>query len=293
MKTISGSYPKNFKEVDFSVKVPEDWTELEKYQFARIIEVLHFTKADKYTISVSLLALLFGPENYPLLRNLSEVKAMEPDDPSGDELLHMLTPLTNFIFETKPPVKNFFPYIQLKKKKHIAPADDLSNLSFGEWCFAHQYYIYYSITKDKEWLIKLIATIYRPVNPLQNPESANYNGDQREAFNENLIEKRALSVADLENHIQLGIMAWFSVALAEVSLARPHVFPPAPDVDPENPQPVEEMEPDTSRTWLTIFRELLGPKWGTEQQLKFTNAMFVLDELEDKHIAFEEAKKQN
>jgi len=291
MKTISGSYPRGVKEIKFSLKVPSEWKELDKHQFSRIIEVMHFRKADKYTISVSLLSLLFGPNNWPLLNELSLLKAETEDDISGDEMLTGLIPLTNFLVEEKPPVLNFFPDIRIKKKKHIAPADDLSNLGFGEWCFAHQYYIYYSISQDKQWLDKLIATIYRPLDTTANPESPNYSGDLREVFNENLIEKRALSVANLESHIKLGILAWFSCALAEVADCRPHVFPQVPDEDTQKSN--TPAEPDNSSNWLKIFRELLGPKWGTPEVLKFTNAMFVLDELEDRHIAFEEAKKQN
>lgn len=290
MRSVSGSYPKNNKEVKFKVEIPSSWEDLEKHQFARIIEVLHFRKADRFTISISLLTLLFGAKNFPLLNEISKVKPQAKDDLSGDELLHMLIPLTNFIFEEKPPVKNYFPEINLRKKKFIAPAEDLSNMSFGEWCFAHQYLTYYSITNDKQWLVKLIATIYRPVNPNENPENANYSGDQREIFNENLIEQRSLSVANIAGHMQLSILSWFSCAVNQVAESRPHVFPPPPPFDPEQPAP--EMEPDNSRTWLTIFRELLGPKWGTTEELKVTNAMFILDELEDKHIAFEEAKNQ-
>lgn len=280
MIPINGSYINQFnKGVQFEASIPTKWEELDKMQFGRIIQILHFRKADQYTKAASLLALLFGSENWHILNHLD------------DEYLTALMPLTNFILEEKAPLKNFFPILNINKKSCIAPAEDLSNLSFGEWCFAHQYFIYYSITEDKQWLHKLIATIYRPVDPNQDPDSATYSGDQREVFNENLIEKRALRTAEIEEHIQLGVLTWFSCAVAEIAEFRPHVFPPAAPVDPEQPAP--EIEPDNSANWLTIFRELLGPKWGTPEVLKNTNAMFVLDELEDKHIAFEEAKRQN
>lgn len=291
MRKVSGSYYRNTKKVKFSFEVPSSWTELQPYQFSRIIEVLHFRKADRFTIAVSLLALLADAKNWPILQAISEVKAENDQEQSGEELLSALIPLTNFLMEEKPPLNNFFPAINLKKKKHIAPALDLSNIGFGEWCFAHQYYIYYSISQDAQWLNKLIATIYRPIDINQNPDSPSFSGDLREAFNENLIEKRSLSVASLEHHIKLGILTWFSCALNEVTETRPHVFPPAPQLEPGQELPMPE--PDNGRTWLTIFRELLGPKWGTTEQLKFTNAMFILDELEERHIAFEEAKKQN
>lgn len=280
MKNVAGTYTLKNKEVAFDVQIPSTWEELEPKQFARIIEIINFNKADQYTISASLLALLFGSSNWHVLHNLP------------DELLTDLVPLTNFLFEEKPSVNNFFKEININKKVHLAPADDLSNIGFGEWCFAHQYFIYYSITKDEAWLNKLIATIYRPKDENQNPDDATFSGDERQIFNENLIDKRSLSVAAIQSHIKLAILAWFTVAVNEITIERPHVFPPAPPVDPENPKPIDESQ-NNQNTWLSVFRDLLGPKWGTEQQLKYTNAIFVLDGLEEKHIAFEEAKKGN
>lgn len=279
MKKVAGTYILKKKEISFDAQIPSNWADLEPKQFARIIEVLNFKKADPYTISVSLLALLFGSKNWHILQNL-------PDD-----LLTELVPLTNFLFEEKPPVHNFFSEININTKPHLAPANDLSNIGFGEWCFAHQYFIYYSITQDVTWLNKLIATIYRPKDENQNPDDATFSGDERQIFNENLIEKRSLSVASIEQHIKLAILAWFTVAVNDITVERPHVFP-APKVDTENPQPIDEAQ-NNQNTWLSVFRDLLGPKWGTEDKLKYTNAIFVLDGLEEKHIAFEEAKKGN
>lgn len=282
MKKITGAYLLNNKEIPFDIQIPSSWHELTKAQFGRVIKVLSFSKADKYTISVSLLALLFDSKNWHVLRNQS------------DEYLTALLPCTNFILEDKPPLKNHFPTLTINKKKNLAPADDLSNIGFGEWCFAHQYYIYYSITQDKTWLDKLIATIYRPKDENQNPGDVNFTGDEREKFNENLIEKRSLCVAHIQAHIKLAILAWFKVAINEIAEFRPHVFPPSPAADPENTHPEPQSQPENdSRTWLTIFRELLGPKWGTTAQLKYTNAMFILDELEERHIAYLEAQKGN
>lgn len=277
MKLITGTYIKNLKSVSYSAEIPSSWEELDSKQFARIIEILSFRKADRFTISVSLLALLFGGKNFHILSNLP------------DELLTQLVPLTNFIYKQKPPVKNYFPVVKIKRIKHIAPADDLSNLGFGEWCFAHQYFIYYSLTQDIQWLDMLIATIYRPLDPEQSEDNANYNGDLRIKFNENLIERKRKDVRHIELHMKLAVLAWFTCSVGSLAESRRHVFPESPAVDPD--AELAQIEPNDGRTWMNVFRELLGPKWGTPEQLKFTNAMFILDELEDRHIAFQEAKK--
>lgn len=277
MRNIAGSYVRKGKLIHFNVDIPGDWNELDPSTFSHIIQVLHFRKADPYTISVSLLALIFGSRNFHILDGLP------------DEDLHTLIPTTNFLLEEKPPLKNFFPEINLKKKKHIAPAEDLSNLGFGEWCFVFEFYNYYHLTNDVQWLNKLIAALYRPLDPEQNEDSVNYSGDKREKFNENLIEKRAKSVEALEERIKLAILSWFSVALTMVAENRPHVFPKKQEGETSTELNTEQTE---MRTWLTVFRELLGSKWGTSDQLKETNAMFILDELEDRQIEYEKLSKK-
>lgn len=275
MRTINGHYIKDSKEVLFNCKVPERWHELERKQFASIIQVMNFRKADKHTIAISLVALLFGKENFHILTGLT------------DDLLCALVPLTNFLVEEKPEVKNFFPELKIRKKKSLAPADDLSNITFGEWCFIFQFYQYYQIDQDVSWLNKLIAVLYRPADPEQDPDSAKFKGDLREVFNENLISKRAKDVAAIEKKYKDAVLAWFILAIHQVMDRRPNVFPASAENDPEAPAVTEQ--PDQSRTWMSIFRELLGPKWGTAEQLKNTNAMFVLDALEEQQISYNES----
>src|SRR5690554_3808433 len=109
MRTVSGSYTRNKKLVQFNAEIPAAWEELDKDQFSAVIQVMHFRNADPFTISVSLLALLFGPKHFHILDNL----------PAED--LHSLVLVTNFLIDEKPPLKNFFPELRLHKKLHIAP----------------------------------------------------------------------------------------------------------------------------------------------------------------------------
>ncbi|SDM40814.1 hypothetical protein [Pedobacter antarcticus] len=280
MRKISGSYFNNGSEVQYSAEIPADWSELDAHQFASIMQLLQFKKADRQTMDISILALVFGKKNFHIINGLD---AKTPED----NYLYDLLPLADFIKASQPPVKNFFPVLKIRKKKCAAPAEDLSNLNFGEWCFAYQFYEYYLMTQDVQWLNKLIATIYRQVDPLSDPAAANYKGDVRVQFNENLIDSTSKDVAAIETKFKLAVFSWFSLAVNQLQQFRPHVFP-------ENTQESDgsEEQPDmeqSSRTWLTIFRELLGAKWGTIEQLKNTNAMFVLDGLEEQQIAYKEA----
>src|SRR3546814_12375490 len=60
-----------------------------------------YRKSDPFVISTSLLTALFDARNYHILRHLPE------------EELHALVPLTNFLLEERPPLKNLFPKIKI------------------------------------------------------------------------------------------------------------------------------------------------------------------------------------
>lgn len=271
MKTVSGSYTKDLNVVDFSFQIPSAWEELEAHQYALMVELKTFSKADKYTIAVSMLTALFGTKNYHVLLNLP------------DEQKFQCIALTNFIVETPLPVKNFFPKLKINKKECFAPSERLTELTFGEWCFAYQAWDYYRNYNDKQSLNELIAILYRPA--AVDPDAYDNTGDIREAFNENLIEKRAKGVNAIEHRLKLAVYGWFTAAITAQMAGRPTAFPSS--------EPVEENNTATAdpQSIFTIFRELLGPKWGTTNILRNENAGFVLDGLEEQRIAYKESLK--
>lgn len=274
MSKISGHYTLPSGEHQaFEAELPNSWDELSPKQFATIAQLLTYKKADRYTMLASLMAVLLGPENYHIIHNLP------------DEELHALSQLSNFVFETPPSqAGNKFPILVIRKKRCSAPAPDLGNLSFGEWCFLYEFHSDYIKYEDPSILNKLIATIYRPIDKTQVPDNVNYTGDIREPFNENLIDQRARALQDIAEYIKRAVFEWLTDALVAVMEMRPNVFP----VSTQQADPEETAE-DDGRTWLSVFRELLGPKWGTIEQLKHTNAMFVLDALEEQRIEFKKA----
>jgi hypothetical protein len=195
----------------------------------------------------------------------------------GEELL-ALAPLTNFLAETKPEITAPLPELQIGEKRLIPPAADLSNIGFGEWCFAYQAYHYHCASHDEKYLDQLIAVLYRPADPAMNTDRHDYTGDLRYPFNENLIQFREKEIAPLPFIVKQGIHTWFCTALLHIMANRDHLFPET--------LPGDEPDTDSTRTWFTVFRELLGPKWGTEEKLKHTNALFVLDSLEEAQIEY-------
>jgi len=263
MKRIHGHYTdKDDKQVKFDFEVASSWEELELFQTEIILQILTYRNADRFTISASLMILLCKM-HWMEIANLP------------DEELHALAPITDFLFETQPPAKNLYPKLKVRKKEYFPPADDLSNIGFGEWCFAYEALHNYNESKDKSFLDKLIMILYRPADPGQRPGDVNYTGDIREKFNENLFGPRSKGLGDMHFKIKETILAWFAAALWNIMSARPSVFPVLKTEMANNPSQIR-------RTWFDVFRELLGPKWGTTNELKYTNAIFVLDYLEER-----------
>ena len=277
MHNLTGTYTINGLEKDFSFSIPQNWAELEPLQTAYILETLSYSKADPFTLKTSIMVLVCGPKNFQTLCNMA------------DEDRHTIYNLIDWVFTTRPPAINKFTSLKINKKTYIAPSNTLGNLCFGEWCFAYEFYSAFHKYKSPEYLNKLIATLYRQPLAGITPDSENYNGDLRTPFNENQIDNTAKGVQGIQENIKLTILTWFTSAMLEVMEKRPHVFPKPLPKD-ESEETTEPNEPN-HRTWLTIFRELLGPKFGTSPELKNTPATFVLDYLEEQHISFEESQK--
>lgn len=281
MHTLSGTYNQNGLEKDYSFQMPQNWADLEPLQTAYILQTLGYSKADPYTLKMSVMVLVVGPKNFGVLTKIS------------DEDLYTIFNIVDWVFTTRPPAINKFQNLKIHKKQYVAPSNSLGNICFGEWCFAYEFYSAFHRYNDKIFLHKLIATLYRQPLTGITENSENYNGDLRQPFNENQIEIVAKGVSSIQENIQHTILTWFTSAILDVMEKRPHVFPKPPCHSEQSEESIDNAEPDEPnyRTWLTIFRELLGPKFGTAEQLKHTNATFVLDYLEEQHISFEEAKK--
>lgn len=271
MRSISGIYTTSRKKTKkYSIELPGTWEELTPGQFGTAIYLLRVTtKADPDWIRLSLLTLLFQ-KHWPVLEGVS------PDDRQT-----LLEELTKFFYETEPPLKNFFPH--LKELHFIGPDTDLNNISFGEWCFLDTYFKYYIQFKDIKWIIRMIATVYRPLDPEAAPQnSTKYTGDLREEFNENLILNRVPAIEALPEKVRMAIFQWLLLALEMVKEQRAEFFPriQLPLDEDGNPfQPEQSGDSGEGGNWIDIFNDLIGPKFGTPDQLKKTNAMLVLDYL--------------
>jgi hypothetical protein len=284
MRNISGIYTTNRKKTKrYSIQIAGDWNELTPGQFGTAIYMLQVTtKADPDWIRLSLLTLLFQ-KHWPVLEGVS------PDDRHT-----LLIELTRFFYEVEPPLINFYPKIKISKTELISAALDLNNIGFGEWCFLDTYFsFYFKSSGDIKWLDRMIATVYRPRDPQANEDQVNYTGDLRQVFNENLIPKRAELVSTFTTQQKMAIFQWLAIALKQAKDIRPDAFPRVEPARDENGEllPVEQSEAKEESTWMDVFNELIGPKFGTPETLKHTNAFLVLDHLNKEQKVFKSLGK--
>lgn len=88
-------------------------------------------------------------------------------------------------------IKNPIKSIIIKRKEYIGPADIITNLKFNEYKTANICLSRWTNSMKEEDLNKFCATLYRPRDKNQNPNSKDYTGDQREKFNDFILDERA------------------------------------------------------------------------------------------------------
>jgi len=92
----------------------------------------------------------------------------------------------NFIHN---PIPSFAP----AWKTYFGPSDQFMNIGFGEYSDALRLFHQFNSSFDIDYLYALAAILYRPKKAFHflKKHSINYDGDIREEYNSNLVEKRA------------------------------------------------------------------------------------------------------
>jgi hypothetical protein len=282
MKEISGIYTTDRGSVKrYSIQVPGSWDELKPKQFGTAIYLLLVTtQADPGWIRLSLLTLLLE-NHWPVLSGLSnqdrETLLNGMYDETGECIFEALP---DFFYNTEPPLINHFPKLKTKAGDLIPAAVDLSNICFGEWCFLDTYFSFYFRSHgDETWLNLMISTVYRKADAMANANSPDFSGDLRYEFNENLVKLHSENIKALPKDTKMAIFQWLAIALKQAKLNRPNIFPQAPPRIDQNGNPLSIEDSESGASWMDIYSDLIGPKFGTSDQLKKTNAFFVLDYL--------------
>lgn len=221
---------------DVVLDSPSHWNDLTKKQLLNVCSITAkknnldrlllflFTAVNGLTVEKKKSLTIEGVEHFPVKYN-GKVYLISCLD------LHVLSKTMLFLFKEvtlKDESTAFILYSRLNKNiipvlpnGWNGPADSLSNLVYDEYIHAETNYYRYLKYKDEIFLNRLIATLYRPVNPSKKVTDLTYNGDLREDFNDFLIDGRATLIAKLNPVYKKAILLFYEGCKAFIK----HTFP--------------------------------------------------------------------
>lgn len=255
MKSVKVDIADNGSELLFT-EVASTWNEIDAKVYASICGIL-MGKASRYDKGATICTLLFHKNARKLITQLDA------------ESQYGLLQLVNFLFEDSGPTKNLIPEIKLDVfgiNKLYGPSDLLKNVSFGEWIYADEYFTQFCKTNDIAFLDKLIAVLYRHYS-FKNTRTKE---DKRSDFNETKINISSVAIARLKPAIKFAVFFFFAGCKQAISTRFPHVFVKKTSSKPEG----------TGGSWLDVYDELLGTKFGTQKELTATNIYTIFLSLE-------------
>lgn len=169
---------------------PETWNELTGDQLVQVLQVLE----KDWPAEKKLLRLV------QRLAGLSSRRFLFADVDEIAEYFYLL----QFLLEGNTLTKNLLP----EYKGFYGPADSLSNLLVKEYIYAESYYLAYKEQGSLLDLDNLVAVIYRPGKEHYDYQ-LNPDGDQRIAFNENLIGHYGSQLHHWSLEVKQAIVHWF------------------------------------------------------------------------------------
>lgn len=187
------------------IEIPEMWEEFTPKQFKYLLRVVFRMMNDRSITTGDLLCdfadYLLGrwkfihparQENYlALVGNVAE------------KLTWIFRQENNSIIFNFETTQNLLP----KLGKLIGPLSHGSDLRFGEYRTAVEYYNRYTQTHRPEYLDALVGILYR--KPNRQKKSFQFNGQYRQPFNCYLINRYAGQVKDIPEYLKWGVYLWF------------------------------------------------------------------------------------
>jgi len=252
--------------------VAATWDELSPPQLRRLVPILYGTYSDDVVQRLEVLEVLLGVSR-PLLLRLSPVQLVEAGWLADFVLLAPVT-RTRVVAPTLRPA--------WYRPAFHAPADELANVSFLEFAFADAYFVAYCQTREAQWLDQLLGTLYRPERARYRPHAADYAGDRRAPFNENLIEQHAVRLARLPEATKLLVFTWYRGCRHALEQRFPRVFTPATEA-------TAAAHPDG---WAFVLREMSGQAFGAFAETGRQPAHQILAKMHDDLARAEQLEQQ-
>lgn len=189
-----------------TIEIPEHWDELNPHQFKYLLKHVFVMMDNHRKINTK-----------DLLRSFADYLCGSPIylKPKRKEayliLLDNIAEKLEWMFriEDKEVQLNFdtttnlLPYIG----KLLGPVSHGSDLRFGEYRSACEFYNRYTIEHDRPALDALVGILYR--KPSKDISKQSFDGDYREAFNKHHIDIYAKRAANIPEFVKWGVYQWF------------------------------------------------------------------------------------
>lgn len=233
-----------------------EWSELTGEQVRKIFAI-DFMKP-LHIVRLSLVAVIYELK----LKRLLAINERE---------LPKLDALFEFVLKEEKLFKNPLPVLRMRGLELYGPADNLENLTFGEWIFLDAYFTRYYQRKEPADLDMLIAVLWRESKRPQEMALPDYNNDRRVIFNKYLVERRLPIAKHLPPADKKSILHFVSSARQLVVMRNPEVF--------MEPKAAGVAATGTGAAWIDVLLTIAGGKFGTVQQTEeamLTEVMFEL-----------------
>lgn len=255
-------------------KVAATCDELSRWQLLRLMPVLYGPYySDAYRPRLEILRVLLG---------ISPALTLRITPVQWCQLLW----LTDFLLsEQLVFTRQLLPWARARwwGRRRYGPADGLSNVRFLEFVFADSYFVAFAQSQDEKYLHRLLSVLYRPQRRPYRPRAANYGGDRREDFNENLVGERAGRwAARLPQAQQLAILTWYRGCRHALERRYPLVFTPAN----------EDKASENAGGWAYVLREMSGAAFGNFEETGRQHLHTVLSKMEDDTRRAQELQRQ-
>lgn len=184
--------------------MPVSYNELSRRQLLCILKILN----SKVLRTRAYLKMLF------VLTKIDRINFMLA---SADELAEYFY-LVEFFALNNDLTKNLIP----KYRSFYGPADDFDNIIGEEYTFADLFFSRYK-NGDKTSIDLFIAALYRP-RKKNYDKKANPDGDVREEFNRNLMERNANKIKSWPAPMKEAIAVWYEGCRKRLVQTNPRIY---------------------------------------------------------------------
>jgi len=250
----------------FELSIPASWEELTREQFLYIAKYWsawqnllqhgHSLIKARCGLLIALSGLNTSKQRKRLCRALSFV------DLSTD--VNILD-CTNFVFGELKLTKCLVPTIPVGIfKRYYGPADKLADLQIDEFSFALHCYTQYSKTGNENFLLKLMAVLYRPKNP-------NYkkSGELRSEFNNKLVDLHEKVLSKCPDEYKHATYIFFRGCMEMLEKRYPEVFTRSKETQ------------RSGGSFIDAVISMSGGKFGPFSETKKENMHVILKELQE------------